>query len=209
MGHRRGAARLRPIQSQSWIAFTCFPTADPVFASGDQPEVQAVTQQFPYALSYAEPQNGWGWKGPPEVIPFNTPGKAGPVIQDHVQTASERFQVWRLRNNKKHSPHTYGLHSGCILRWFTSLMSVPYFFPCVTGLINIYFRPFLLIFPNQHLWLFTVLILVLDMLSFQNQICTIWTIKSTSGDITAPISIKKVLLASHPTSLTDPLQGNC
>ena len=48
MGSRRGAARLHPFRSHSWIAFTCAPMADSVLASGDQSVVQAVTQQFPY-----------------------------------------------------------------------------------------------------------------------------------------------------------------
>ena len=47
-GSRRGGARLHPFQSHRWIAFTCAPTADSVLASGDQSEVQAVIQQFPY-----------------------------------------------------------------------------------------------------------------------------------------------------------------
>ena len=48
MGSRRGGARLHPFQSHRWIAFTCAPAADSVLASGDQSEVQAETQQFPY-----------------------------------------------------------------------------------------------------------------------------------------------------------------
>ena len=50
MGSRRGAARLHPFWSHSWIAFTCAPMADSVLASGGQSEVQAVIQQFPYNI---------------------------------------------------------------------------------------------------------------------------------------------------------------
>jgi len=48
MRSRRGAARLHPFWSNRSIAFTCAPVADSVLASGDQSEVQATIQQFPY-----------------------------------------------------------------------------------------------------------------------------------------------------------------
>ena len=48
MGSRRGAARLHPFWSHRGIAFSCAPPADSVLASGDQSEVQAMIQQFPY-----------------------------------------------------------------------------------------------------------------------------------------------------------------
>jgi len=50
VGSRRGAARLQPFWPCRWVAFTCAPMADSVLASGDQSEVQAVTQQLPYAF---------------------------------------------------------------------------------------------------------------------------------------------------------------
>ena len=49
-GSRRGGARLHPFLQHRWIAFTCAPMADSLLTSGDQSEVQAMTQQFPYNL---------------------------------------------------------------------------------------------------------------------------------------------------------------
>jgi len=46
----RGAARLHPSWSHSWIAFTCAPRAERVLSPAAQSVVQAGTQQFPYIM---------------------------------------------------------------------------------------------------------------------------------------------------------------
>jgi len=51
MGSKRGAARLPPFRSHSWIAFTCAPRTDRVLSPGAQSVAQAMTQQLPYNLS--------------------------------------------------------------------------------------------------------------------------------------------------------------
>lgn len=47
--------RFHPFQSHRWVAFTCAPMADLVLASGDQPVVQTVTQQFSYTWKLWRP----------------------------------------------------------------------------------------------------------------------------------------------------------
>ena len=51
MRSKRGAARLHPFWSHSWIASTCAPRADRVLSPGAQSVVQAMTQQLPYSWS--------------------------------------------------------------------------------------------------------------------------------------------------------------
>ena len=48
MGTKRGAARLHPFLSRTWIAFTCAPRALLVLSPGAQSVAQAGTQQLPY-----------------------------------------------------------------------------------------------------------------------------------------------------------------
>lgn len=46
---------------------------------------------LPEAVSIMEPQDGWGWRGPPPKQ-----GHLQPIAQDHIQTAFDYLQGQRL-----------------------------------------------------------------------------------------------------------------
>ena len=58
-----------------------------------------ITRYLYYFEGHTEPQNGWGWKGPLEVI-LSTPPRLKQdhleqISQHHVQMAFEYLQGWK------------------------------------------------------------------------------------------------------------------